>query len=191
MHKPFCRPILSSTQSFLLCLSSQCHPILFVPSWPSCPCTAKTLYRKLETNIPRKETARPRSQFLHSYIYERFIYSQDLYAYLAQQKRWTYECGNGERGRAVSFLGIHKSDLLCRVLLQCQILLAYAQYCCHCTSLFYSILFLFIPDFPVRFCFSCPIVFLVHARHFCPLVSCIHCPEAEFMNAQFCWGFWA
>ncbi len=33
--------------------------------------------------------------------------------------------------------------------------------------------------------FSCPIVFLLHARHFCTLLSCIHCPEAEFMNVQF------
>ncbi len=28
--------------------------------------TAMTLYRKLETNIPRNETARPQYQFLHS-----------------------------------------------------------------------------------------------------------------------------
>jgi hypothetical protein len=42
---------------------------------------------------------------------------------LLQLNRWTYrvninrsqkhECGNWERGRAASFLGIHKSDLLC------------------------------------------------------------------------------
>ncbi len=31
-------------------------------------CTAKTLYRKFETNIPSNETARPRSLFLHSCI---------------------------------------------------------------------------------------------------------------------------
>ncbi len=47
------------------------------------------------------------------------------------------------------------------LLLQCQIILSFAQYCCHCTSLFYFLLFLFIPDFPVLFCFSCPIVFLL------------------------------
>ncbi len=35
------------------------------------PSTANALYRKLKTNIPRKETARPRSQFLHSCICER------------------------------------------------------------------------------------------------------------------------
>jgi hypothetical protein len=39
-------------------------------------CTAKTLYGKLETNIPINKTVRPRSQFPHSCICERFIYSQ-------------------------------------------------------------------------------------------------------------------
>ncbi len=33
--------------------------------------------------IPRNETARPRSQFLHSCICERFLYCQDRSAYLA------------------------------------------------------------------------------------------------------------
>ena len=48
----------------------------------------KTLYQKLEKNIPRNETARarPSSQFLHSCICERFIYSQDRSAYLAARK---------------------------------------------------------------------------------------------------------
>jgi hypothetical protein len=36
-----------------------------------------TLNRKFETYLPRNETARPLSQFLHSCTYERFIYSQD------------------------------------------------------------------------------------------------------------------
>ncbi len=34
-----------------------------------------TLYRKFETSIPRNETAGPRFQFLHSCIWEWFIYS--------------------------------------------------------------------------------------------------------------------
>jgi hypothetical protein len=55
----------------------------------------------------RNETAWPRSQFLHSYICERFVYyySQDQSAYLAAAKladqSWEYtnrsqihECGN-------------------------------------------------------------------------------------------------
>jgi hypothetical protein len=48
--------------------------------------TAKTLYRKLETNIRRNETAPPRSQFLHIGICERFIYSHDRSAYCAAAK---------------------------------------------------------------------------------------------------------
>jgi hypothetical protein len=82
--------------------------------------TAKTLYRKFETNIPRKGTARLRSQFLHSCFCERFIYSHDRSAYSAAGKyvdrSWDYinpsqtlEYGNGDWGRAVPFLEIHKS----------------------------------------------------------------------------------
>jgi hypothetical protein len=52
--------------------------------------TAKTQYRKFETNISRKENALPQSQFLHSYFCERFIYSHDrsacLIAYSAAGK---------------------------------------------------------------------------------------------------------
>jgi hypothetical protein len=36
--------------------------------------TAKTQYRKFETNIPRKGIARPQSQFPHSGVSEQFIY---------------------------------------------------------------------------------------------------------------------
>jgi hypothetical protein len=36
--------------------------------------TGKTQYRKFETNIPRKEIARPQSQFPHSCVCERFIF---------------------------------------------------------------------------------------------------------------------
>jgi hypothetical protein len=49
-------------------------------------CTAKKLYRKFETNIPINETARPRSQFLHSCFGERFIYSHEWSAYSAVGK---------------------------------------------------------------------------------------------------------
>jgi hypothetical protein len=38
-------------------------------------CTAKTLHRKLETNIPINKTVRPRPNF-RSCICERIIYSQ-------------------------------------------------------------------------------------------------------------------
>ncbi len=52
--------------------------------------TAKTLYRKVKTNLPRNETARPRSQFLHS------VSVSDCYILtigrliLLQENRWTY-----------------------------------------------------------------------------------------------------
>ncbi len=73
-------------------------------SW-ACKCTAKTPYRKYETNVLRKETARPQSQFLHSCFCERFIHSHDRSAYSAAGKQvdrsWeyidcsqTHKCGN-------------------------------------------------------------------------------------------------
>ncbi len=46
----------------------------------------KTVYRKFETNIPRTETARPQSKFLHSCFCERFIYFHDRSAYSAAAK---------------------------------------------------------------------------------------------------------
>jgi hypothetical protein len=57
------------------------------------PHNAKTQYRKFETNIPRKGTARLQSQFLHSCFCERFIYSSDRSAYPAAGNRWA-ERGN-------------------------------------------------------------------------------------------------
>jgi hypothetical protein len=57
--------------------------------------TAKALYWKFETNIPRNETARPRSQFLHSFMY--------LWAiYILPQSVRLFISGN-----------TYKSDLLC------------------------------------------------------------------------------
>jgi hypothetical protein len=90
--------------------------------------TAKTVSRKFETNIPRNETERPQSQFLHS-----FIYSHGRSAYSAAGKyvdrssrninrSQKHKCGNG--GRAVSFLRVHKSDFLCSVLYSSQ------MFCC-------------------------------------------------------------
>ncbi len=65
-----------------------------------------------------------RSQFLHSFFCERFIYSSDRSAYsaagkLLQGRTWeyiyhsqTHECGNWEWGRAIPCLGIHKFKFL-------------------------------------------------------------------------------
>jgi hypothetical protein len=44
------------------------------------PHTAKTQYRKVKTNIPRKGIERPQSQ---SCVCDRFIYSHDRTAYSA------------------------------------------------------------------------------------------------------------
>ncbi len=46
-----------------------------LPPPPTAHSIAKTLYRKFETNIPRKGTSRPQYQFLHSCFCDRFIYS--------------------------------------------------------------------------------------------------------------------
>jgi hypothetical protein len=85
--------------------------------------TAKKQYRKFETDIPRKGIARPKSQFPHSCICERFLFSHDQSAYSAAGNMWTgntyinhsqtLECGNWDWDRAVSRKGIHKWDFLC------------------------------------------------------------------------------
>jgi hypothetical protein len=56
--------------------------------------TAKTQNRKFETYIPIKVIARPQSQFPHSCVCEKFIYSHDWSAYSAAGKyvdrSWKY-----------------------------------------------------------------------------------------------------
>jgi hypothetical protein len=87
-------------------------------------CKKKTQNRKFETNIPIKGIARPQSQFPHSCVCERFVYSHYRSAYSAAEKyvdrSWEYnnrsqphECGNWDLGRTVPFLGIHKWDFRC------------------------------------------------------------------------------
>ncbi len=84
------------------------------PRHPSGNHTAKTLYRKFETNIPRKGIALPQSQLTHSCVCERFIYYHDWSAYFAaasyMSQSWehinrsqTRECGNWDWGRAIPF----------------------------------------------------------------------------------------
>jgi hypothetical protein len=68
-------PCWNSCKSLIMCYGNSI-PLRFTqsrgngPSYLAEPallhgCIAKTLYRKFETNIPRKETARLQSQFLH------------------------------------------------------------------------------------------------------------------------------
>ncbi len=90
-------------------------------------CSANTLYRKIKTNIPRNETARSCSQFLHSCICERrsfglFCCRKRGGLIVGIYKPHTYtvhKWRNWERFRGVSFLGIHKSDLVCSVTVNC------------------------------------------------------------------------
>ncbi len=51
--------------------------------------TAKTKWRKFETNIPRKGISGPQSQFPHSCVCERIIYSHDGSAFSAGENMWT------------------------------------------------------------------------------------------------------
>jgi hypothetical protein len=66
-----------------------CRFTVSAPSQPleGCTChTAKTQYRKLETNILRKGTAQLQSQFLHSCFCDRFTFSRDRSACFAVGK---------------------------------------------------------------------------------------------------------
>jgi hypothetical protein len=55
--------------------------------------TAKTVYRKFETNIPGNETARTQSQFLH-HVSVSILYILTIgLPILLQENIWTY-CGN-------------------------------------------------------------------------------------------------
>jgi hypothetical protein len=68
----------------------------------SCRLVFHTANKILFTYIPRKETARPHSQFLHSFICERFIYptiGPPILSVFLQPSRQTdrsqiYECRN-------------------------------------------------------------------------------------------------
>jgi hypothetical protein len=84
--------------------------------------------RKIRFMYSQKLNYRPRSEFPHSCICERFIYYNDWSAYFAAAKladrsreyinrSQIHECRNGERGCAVAFLGI----FVCTVSLQCAI----------------------------------------------------------------------
>jgi hypothetical protein len=51
-------------------------------------CTAKTKCRKFETNIPRKGISGPQSQFPHSCVCERIIYSHDGSDFSVRGNMW-------------------------------------------------------------------------------------------------------
>ncbi len=72
-----------------------------------------TLQRRSDLCIPRNETALPRSQFPHSWICERFIYSQDPSAYLAAEKQET-DPGNIEIAHRLKELGMRPRSFISR-----------------------------------------------------------------------------
>jgi hypothetical protein len=86
-------------------------------------CFLHALQRNFDLFIPRKGTARPQSQFPHSCVCERFIYTPTIGTPIfLQQNTQTYqgniyinrtqkhECRNWDYGRAVPFLGIYVSN---------------------------------------------------------------------------------
>jgi hypothetical protein len=77
--------ITSAGRSASSQLSSSCQGRWHAPAVQPVLTVHHTLYRKSDLCIPRNETARPRFQFLHSCICERFIHSRDRSAYLAAQ----------------------------------------------------------------------------------------------------------
>jgi len=99
-------PVLTYPFLFPSCpfFSFYCPPFLsflFLPFMISCqsmhssglrflsmilPCFTLTLYRKSNLCLPGKGIALPQSQFLHTCVCERFIYSQERSTYLAAAK---------------------------------------------------------------------------------------------------------
>jgi hypothetical protein len=84
--------VLEITVSFLG--KHKWKPDIYIGFSPALPLqcgshTAKTKCRKFETNIPRKEISGPQSQFPHSCVCERIIYSHDGSAFSAGRKMWT------------------------------------------------------------------------------------------------------
>jgi hypothetical protein len=89
--------------------------------------TAKTKYRNFETNIPRKGISGSQSQFPHSCVCERFIYSHDRSPYIFCWRKYvdwswdfinrsqTHESWNWGWGRAIPRKGINKGDFRCSV----------------------------------------------------------------------------
>ncbi len=85
--------------------------------------TAKTQYRKFETNIPRKGIARPQSQFPQICLWAIYIIPRSICLFCRRKyvdrsreyvnRSQTHECGNWEWGREIPRKGIHKWDFRC------------------------------------------------------------------------------
>ncbi len=77
----------------------------------------KKQYRKFETNIPRKGTARPISTFMCLWAIYKFprsicpFYCRKICGpILGMYRSQTHECGNWDSGRAIPTKGIHVWD---------------------------------------------------------------------------------
>ncbi len=124
--KHYVRTVYTTLYSMIISIDQQHKAVweLLVADESSQKSTEKTQYRKFETNIPRKGTVRPQSQFLHLCFCERFIYSHHRSVYSAAGKyvdrSWeninrsqTHECVTWDWGSAIPFLGKHKGDFRC------------------------------------------------------------------------------
>ncbi len=78
-----------------------------------CCTNCKDTISKFETNILRKGTVWPQSQFLNACVCERFIYSYSA-AGKYMDRSWEYF----NRNYAITFLGIHKWDFRCSEILE-------------------------------------------------------------------------
>jgi hypothetical protein len=94
----------------------------------------------IEINIPSKGITRPQSQFPHSCVCERFLYSHDGSAYSAAGKHvdrsWeyinrsqTHGCGNWDWDLAIPVLGIHKWYFVALQCAVCPVMYSYRPHC--------------------------------------------------------------
>jgi hypothetical protein len=90
--------------------------------------------------MPRKGNSWPLSQFPHSCVCARFIYSIPTIGLpiRLQKNMWdrswvyinrsqTHECGNWDWGCAISFLGMHKCDFRCSTVFATETVLMHVQ----------------------------------------------------------------
>ncbi len=89
-HHPL--PDLLTTLLLLPLAPEMCTLALGMNLWYSnlcIPCTAKKKCQKFEVNIPKKGMSRSQSQFPHSCVCERIIYSHDGAVVSAGGNKWT------------------------------------------------------------------------------------------------------
>jgi hypothetical protein len=89
MWKLGVRPRNSFSGNICFQISESCLCSVADKNWAVAGYTAKTVYRKFETNITRNETARPQSQsYIHVSVSDLYISTIGLPIVL-QENRWT------------------------------------------------------------------------------------------------------